>query len=56
MADAICHLLTDDALWRERSAGQIEYAMSHYSEEAFRNSMTAALAQVPRRCALRLAS
>ena len=56
MADAICRLLTDDVLWQQRSAAQIEYAASHYSEQAFRASLTAALAQVPRRCNLRLAS
>jgi glycosyltransferase involved in cell wall biosynthesis len=56
IADALCQLLTDDALWMERSAAQIEYATKRYSEPAFRASVTAALAQVPRRCALRLAS
>jgi GT2 family glycosyltransferase len=56
MAAAVCRLLTDDSLWQQRSAAQVEYAVSHYSEEAFRDSLTAALAQVPRRCTLRLAS
>jgi glycosyltransferase involved in cell wall biosynthesis len=56
IADALCQLLTDDALWIERSAAQIEYATKRYSEAEFRASLTAALAQVPRRCALRLAS
>lgn len=56
IADAVCRLLSDDALWIERSTTQVEYAASHYSEAAFSASLTAALAQVPRRCALRLAS
>jgi glycosyltransferase involved in cell wall biosynthesis len=56
IADAVCRLLGDDALWIERSTTQVEYAASHYSEAAFSVSLTAALAQVPRRCALRLAS
>ncbi len=56
MARAVCDLLTDDVLWRERSVAQSEYASSRFSEAAFRDSMAAALAQVPRRCATRLAS
>ncbi len=56
IANALCQLLTDDVLWIERSDAQIEYATKRYSEAEFRASVTAALAQVPRRCALRLTS
>lgn len=56
MAEAICRLLTDDALWQERCAAQIAFAAARFSEAAFRDSMTAALAQVPSRCSARFAS
>ena len=55
-ADAVCRLLTDDALWVERSAAQIAYVSARYSEAAFLGMMLAALGQSPRRCAVRLAS
>ena len=52
-ADAVCRLLTDDALWTERCAAQIDYAASRYSEAAFRSALIDALPQSPRRCATR---
>ena len=52
-ADAVCRLLTDDALWTERSATQIDYAASRYSEAAFQGRLLAALPQSARRCAAR---
>jgi glycosyltransferase involved in cell wall biosynthesis len=55
-ADAVCRLLTDDALWMKRSAAQVDYVAERYSEAAFNASLTAALAQVPRRCPVRCAS
>jgi GT2 family glycosyltransferase len=55
-ADAICRLLTDDALWVERSAAQIGYVSARYSEAAFRDRMKDAMDQSPRRCAVRWAS
>jgi O-antigen biosynthesis protein len=44
-ADAVCRLLTDDALWVERCAAQIDYAASRYSEAAFRDRLIDALPQ-----------
>jgi hypothetical protein len=55
-ADAVCRLLTDDMLWVERSAAQAAYVAARYSEAAFNESLSAALAQVPRRCAVRCTS
>jgi glycosyltransferase involved in cell wall biosynthesis len=55
-ADAVCRLLTDDLLWARRSAAQVDYAAARYSHAAFRASLADALAQVPSRCATRLAS
>ena len=57
-ADAVCELLIDDRLWRERSAAQIDYAASRYSEEAFRTRLLDAMAivQSPSRCATRCIS
>lgn len=55
-ADAVCRLLTDDALWTERCAAQIDYVASRYSEAAFRDRLTGALSQSPRRCAARRVS
>lgn len=48
-ADAVCGLLTDDALWMKRCAAQIDYAASRYSETAFRDRLIGALPQSPRR-------
>ncbi len=56
MAKSICELLTDDALWQQCCAAQLAFAAARFSETAFRDSMAAALAQVPSRCATRLAS
>ncbi|MEJ0015491.1 MAG: glycosyltransferase [Acetobacteraceae bacterium] len=55
-ADAVCLLLTDGNLWAERSAAQVGYAASHYSEDVFRGSLMDALAQSAGRCAARLPS
>ena len=57
-ANAVCRLLIDDDLWTERSAAQIRYASSRYSEEALRNSLldAAGFVQSPSRWALRCAS
>jgi O-antigen biosynthesis protein len=55
-ADAVCRLLTDDALWVERSVAQIAYASARYSEAAFLVRMMDAVDQSPRRCAVRCAS
>jgi O-antigen biosynthesis protein len=55
-ADAVCRLLTDDALWVERCAAQIDYAASRYSEAAFRSRLIDALPQSPRCCAARCVS
>ena len=55
-ASAVCGLLTDDALWTERSIAQLRYGAARYSEEAFKDSLAAVLAQVPRRCSMRCAS
>ena len=58
LADAVCDLLVDDALWELRSAAQIAYAAERFSAEALSASLLAAIAlvQSPRRCALRRAS
>jgi glycosyltransferase involved in cell wall biosynthesis len=55
-ADATCALLTDDTAWIERSAAQVGYAASRYSETAFRDSLMGALAQSASLCAARLVS
>ena len=58
IADAVCALLRDDALWVWRSAAQVTYAAERFSAAALRASLLAAieLVQSPRRCALRRAS
>ena len=55
-ADAVCRLLTDGIAWAEQSTAQVEYAATHYSEAAFRDSLVPALAQSASRCAARLVS
>jgi glycosyltransferase involved in cell wall biosynthesis len=55
-AEAVCRLLEDDVVWSERSAAQIEYAATHFSEAAFGDSLLQAMAQSASRCAARLAS
>ncbi|HET7879994.1 MAG TPA: glycosyltransferase [Acetobacteraceae bacterium] len=55
-ANAVCRLLEDGASWTEQSAAQIDYAAAHFSEAAFRDSLTQALAQSASRCAARLAA
>jgi glycosyltransferase involved in cell wall biosynthesis len=55
-ADAVSRLLTDDALWTERCAAQIDYVASRYSEAAFRGRLLGAVNQSPRRWAERWAS
>ena len=58
LADAVCDLLVDDALWARRSAAQIAYAAERFSAAALRESLLAAieLIQSPKRCALRRVS
>jgi O-antigen biosynthesis protein len=55
-ADAVCRLLTDGIAWAGQSTAQVEYAATHYSEAAFRDSLVPALAQSASRCAARLVS
>ncbi len=43
VAGAVCALLTDDALWRERCAAQIEFARARFSEAALRESFLTGL-------------
>jgi glycosyltransferase involved in cell wall biosynthesis len=43
MADAVCALLTDDALWTARCAAQIAYAQERYSAAALQQSVLAAM-------------
>jgi len=49
-AEAVVALLQDDALWRARCAGQIDYARANFSETTLRRSLLAAagLATEPR--------
>jgi GT2 family glycosyltransferase len=54
--DAVARLLTDDALWTERSAAEIDYVTARYSEAAFRQALIQAVDQSAKRCAARLAS
>jgi O-antigen biosynthesis protein len=46
-ADAICRLLTDDALWTQRCTAQIAYVASRFSETAFRGALLDALSRQP---------
>ncbi len=46
-ADAICRLLTDDALWTQRCTAQIAYVASRFSETAFRGALLEALSRQP---------
>jgi glycosyltransferase involved in cell wall biosynthesis len=55
-ADAMCRLLTDDALWVECAAAQLGYVAARFSEAAFRSTLIDAIAQSDRRCAARWAS
>jgi glycosyltransferase involved in cell wall biosynthesis len=55
-ADAVYRLLTDDALWVERCAAQIDYASARYSEAAYRDRLMDAIGQSPRRCKVRCLS
>jgi glycosyltransferase involved in cell wall biosynthesis len=55
-ADAVCQLLTDNALWCRRSRAQVEYAGARFSEAAFRDSLNGALAVAASRRAARMAS
>jgi GT2 family glycosyltransferase len=43
LADAAVKLLLDDALWRQASVGQLEYARNHFSRAAFRRSFLEAI-------------
>ena len=43
LADAAVKLLLDDALWREASRLQLEYAHAHFSRAAFRRSFLEAI-------------
>ena len=43
LADAAIKLLLDDALWREASRLQLEYAHAHFSRAAFRRSFLEAI-------------
>jgi glycosyltransferase involved in cell wall biosynthesis len=55
-ADAVCQLLSDGIAWAECSTAQVEYAAVRFSEAAFCDSLTQALAQSTSRCATRLVS
>jgi hypothetical protein len=52
----VYRLLTDDALWVERCAAQIDYASARYSEAAYRDRLMDAIGQSPRRCKVRCVS
>ena len=43
LADVAVKLLRDDALWREASRLQLEYARGHFSRAAFRRSFLEAI-------------
>jgi O-antigen biosynthesis protein len=43
LADAAVQLLLDDALWREASLGELEYAKTQFSRAAFRRSFLGAI-------------
>ena len=45
-AAAICHLLTEDALWETRCAAQLAYATAHFAPEALSAGLLGAL-QLP---------
>jgi glycosyltransferase involved in cell wall biosynthesis len=55
-ADAICRLLTDDALWAGQSATEVAYVAARYSQPAFRSALIGAIDQSASRCAERRAS
>lgn len=55
-ADAICRLLTDDVVWVEQSAAEVDYVAARYSERAFRTALIGAIDQPASRCAARRAS